>query len=164
VNVSVDTVRRWLTTLTHLHHGFVVRPWFRNVKKSLRKEPRYYLRDWSGIDDPGARAETYVACHLFKAVQTWQDLGLGEFALHYLRDKMKREVDFVVIRDGQPWFLVEVKQSETRLSPQLEYFQRQLHASHAFQVVLDLPYVQKDPFTLREPVVVPAATLLSQLP
>jgi uncharacterized protein len=164
VSVSVDTIRRWLTTLTSLHHGFLVRPWYRNVKKSLRKEPKYYLRDWSGIVEPGPRAETYVACHLFKAVQVWQDLGFGEFGLCYLRDKQRREVDFVVIRDGQPWFLVEVKQAQRELGPNLRYFQLQLAAPHAFQIVLDMPFVQADPFERSEPTVVPASTLLSQLP
>jgi hypothetical protein len=33
-----------------------------------------------------------VAVHLLKAVQGWTDLGLGSFALHYLRDKLEREV------------------------------------------------------------------------
>ena len=164
VNVSVDTIRRWLTTLTALHHGFLVRPWFRNVKKSLRKEPKYYLRDWSRISEPGARAETYVACHLLKAVQTWQDVGLGTFALHYLRDKAKRGVDFVVVRDGEPWFLVEVKASDTTLGPGLHYFQEQLNADHAFQLVVDLPFVDADAFSRHDPTVVSASAFLSQLP
>ena len=77
VNVSVDTMRRWIASLCSLYHGVLIRPWFRNVAKSLRKEPKWYLRDWSGIADCGQRAETFVACHLLKAVQAWGDLGLG---------------------------------------------------------------------------------------
>lgn len=50
-----------------------------------------YLRDWSGIEDTGKRAETFVACHLLKAVEGWADLGFGEFDLFYIRDKKKRE-------------------------------------------------------------------------
>jgi uncharacterized protein len=164
INVSVDTIRRWISTLVSLHHGFVIRPWFRNISKALRKEPRYYVRDWSLLGDAGARSETLVACHLFKAVETWQDAGLGEFELRYLRDKAKREVDFVVIRDGKPWFLVEVKHSDRGLSPALKYFQTQTGAAHAFQVVIDMPFVAQDAFSVTEPVVVPARTFLSQLP
>lgn len=163
VNVSVDTARRWLSTLCALQHGFLVRPWFKNVAKSLRKEPKWYLRDWAGIEEPGQRAETLIACHLLKAVETWEDLGFGRFALHYLRDKQKREVDFVVVRDGKPWFLVEVKQADTALIPALAYFQHATGAPHAFQVVIDLPYVAADPFLRKAPTVVPAVTLLSQL-
>jgi predicted AAA+ superfamily ATPase len=87
----VDTARRWVDLLVRLHYGFLVRPWFSNVSKSLRKEPKWFLRDWSGIEDRGARAETFIACHLLKAVEGWTDLGLGQFELRYLRDKLKRE-------------------------------------------------------------------------
>ncbi|MCC6765380.1 MAG: DUF4143 domain-containing protein [Deltaproteobacteria bacterium] len=156
-------LRRWVDTLTALHHGFLVRPWFKNVAKSLRKEPKWYATDWSGIADPGQRAETFVACHLLKAVQGWSDLGLGTYELRYLRDKEKREVDFVVIRDRKPWFLVEVKHADTSLSPSLAHFQRQTGARHAFQAVLEEPFVDADCFTRRDPCVVPARTLLSQL-
>lgn len=60
------------------------------------------------MEDDGARAETFVACHLLEAVDGWTDLGVGDFELRYLRDKQKREVDFLVVRDRKPWFLVEV--------------------------------------------------------
>jgi len=164
VRVSVDTVRRWIDVLRDLHLGFVIRPWFKNITRSLRKEPRWFLRDWAVIDDPGDRAETFVGCHLLKAVEGWTDLGFGEFTLGYLRDKEKREVDFVVVRDGQPWFLVEVKYRDDRLAPTLKTFQDQLGAPHAFQVVIDAEYVDADCFAEpRGPLVVPATTFLSQL-
>ncbi|PCI37579.1 MAG: hypothetical protein COB53_06270 [Elusimicrobia bacterium] len=161
--VSIDTARRWVQTLTGLHFGFLIRPWFKNIGRSLRKEPKWYLRDWSTIADPGQRAETFTACHLLKAVEGWSDAGLGEFQLRYLRDKEKREVDFAVIRDGKPWMLIEVKKSETTLSPNLAHFQTQCGALHAFQLVMDIPYVDADCFLRRKPTVVPARTLLSQL-
>ena len=164
VHATVDTVRRWLVILESLHAGFRLRPWHTNVARSLRKEPKWYARDWSAVEDPGARAETMIACHLLKAVETWEDAGLGRFELRYLRDKEKREVDFVVVRDRKPWFLVEAKLGEQSLSPALARFQDQTGAKHAFQVVVDAPYVDADSFTRTAPCVVPARTLLSQLP
>lgn len=161
--VSVDTIRRWVQALAGFHYGFLVRPWFRNIGRALRKEPKWYLRDWSQVADPGARAETFVACHLLKAVEGWTDLGLGRFDLHYLRDKEKREVDFLVVRDRRPWFLVEVKRSATALSPALSHFQKATGASHAFQAVLEADPVRADCFSRRDPAVVPARTLLAQL-
>ncbi len=163
IQVSVDTVKRWIDLLARLHYGFVVRPWFSNIAKSLRKEPKWFQRDWSGLADDGARTETFVACHLLKAVEGWTDLGFGEFELRYLRDKQKREVDFLVVRNRKPWFLVEVKSSETALSPSLAYFQAQTRAPHAFQVVMHLPYEPADCFRVHRPVAVPAKTFLSQL-
>jgi uncharacterized protein len=163
VGVAIDTVRRWIDVLERLHFGFIVRPWFANVSKALRKEPKWFLRDWSGIEDVGQRAETFVGCHLLKAVQGWTDLGLGDFELRYLRDKQKREVDFLVVRNRKPWFLVEAKMADTKLSDSLGYFQQATKAKHAFQVVIDLPFVRADCFTRTTPAVVPAKTLLAQL-
>lgn len=164
VRVSENTVRSWVSTLCSLYYGFLLRPWFRNVAKGLRKEPKWFLRDWSGIEDRGRRYETYCACHLLKAAETWTDLGLGTFELRYIRDKQQREVDFLVLRNGEPWFLAEAKQAEESLSPALAHFQQQLSCPHAFQVVFDRPFVNVDCFTYREPVVVPARTFFSQLP
>ena len=164
VRIGEVTVQSWISTLCSMLHGFVVRPWHRNLSRALRKEPKWYLRDWSGIQDPGRRAETLVACHLLKAVNLWTETGQGAFELRYLRDKEKREVDFLVVRDDQPWFLVEVKQAERSLSPALEYYQRQTGASHAFQAVVEMPFVAADCFDQSKPIVVPARTLLSQLP
>jgi predicted AAA+ superfamily ATPase len=164
VNASVDSVRRWLATLERLYYCFAVRPWSRNVARALRKEPKYFLWDWSPIDDPGARAENLVACALLKAVHFWTDHGLGEFALHFVRDKQKREVDFLVSRDDRAWFLVEVKTSgSSPLSASLACFQAQTGAEHAFQVALDLPSVERDCFEISTPIIVPARTFLAQL-
>jgi hypothetical protein len=164
VRVSENTIRSWVSTFCSLYFGFLLRPWHRNVAKGLRKEPKWYLRDWSGIEDEGRRCETLCACHLLKAVEAWTDLGLGNFELRYIRDKQQREVDFLVLRDGEPWFLVETKHREKSLSPTLAYFERQTGCPHALQAVFDSPFVGSDCFTRHEPVVVPARTLLSQLP
>ncbi len=164
IQVSVDTVRRWINTLCNLHLGFLVRPWFKNVSRSLRKEPKWFLRDWSSIEDPGQKAETFIACHLLKAIEGWNDMGLGTFQLGYLRDLNQREVDFIVIKNGTPWFLVEVKKGTKKIAPSLKYFQQQLNVPFAFQVVLEEDYVDAGCFKpTMNPLIVPARTLLSQL-
>lgn len=163
-NIATDTVRRWIATLESLFYCYRVRPWFRNVPKSLRKQPKVFLWDWSLVADEGARRENMVASHLLKAVHGWTDLGLGDYDLFYLRDKAKREADFLVTRGGNPWFIVEVKSAGKReLNPNLEYFQRMTGARHAFQVAFDLPFVDIDLFTRTTPCRVPALTFLSQL-
>ena len=163
VRVDEKTVKGWVSALKHLFYGFEVRPWFRNIANALRKTPKWFLRDWSLVVDPGKRFETMLACHLLKAVEGWTDLGLGDFDLHYVRDKQKHEVDFLVSRDREPWLLVEAKVGETKLSDNLLRFQRQLGAAHAVQVVENLPFEDADCFTLGRPAVVSARTFLSQL-
>lgn len=48
-------------------------------------------------------ARSNVACRLPKAVDGWNDMGLGDFQLGYLRDPEKCEVDFLVARDSGPY-------------------------------------------------------------
>lgn len=164
IQVSEPTVKKWVATLSAFYYGFCVRPWHRNIENSLRKTPKWYLRDWSGIDDEGSRNETLIACHLLKAVEAWTDLGLGTYGLFYLRDKQKREVDFLVAKDGKPWFVAECKTSDISLSPALSSMQSATGAKHAFQLVMNLPHVEADCFRRVRPVIVPARTFLSQLP
>jgi len=164
IQVSSPTIKSWVGMLEQLYQGFRLTPWSKSIAQSLRKEPKWFLRDWSGVDDPGRRTETFVACHLLKAVDCWNDVGLGTFRLHYLRDKRKQEVDFAVIRDGKPWMLVEVKSGAGQITPALRAFQAATKAPHAFQLVMDLPYEPVDCFAEpNRPFVVPARTLLSQL-
>lgn len=72
-------------------------------------------------------------------------------------------MDFLVVRDRKPWFLVEAKKGREKLSPSLGHFQAVTGASHAFQVSYDEPFVDRSPFEFDEPVVVSAMTLFSQL-
>lgn len=164
LNISVDTVKRWLVILENLYFCYSIRPYFKNVPKSLRKQPKYFLWDWSLIQDRGARHENIIASHLLKAIHYWSDAGFGDYGLYYLRDKLKREVDFLITKDHVPWILAEVKSSSLkRISPHLEYFSRILKTDHAFQIELNGEYVDEDCFSVKRPVKVPAKTFLSQL-
>ena len=163
VKADEKTVKSWVGVLESLYYGFEVRPWFRNVENAIRKTPKWFLRDWARVADPGKRFETMVACHLLKAVEGWTDLGYGEFGLHYVRNKQKREVDFLVSHDQEPWFLVEAKTSDGSPTDALHDYQEALGAAHAFQVVRNAPFAALDCFAERGPVSVPALTFLSQL-
>lgn len=164
LQAASTTVKRWLETLCNFYHCFIIQPWSQNITRSLIKEPKVYLWDWSVLKEEGARSENFIACHLLKAVHLWTDLGLGEYGLYYLRDKEKREVDFLVARNRKPWFLVEVKCSEKQgLNRALYHFQRATGVLHALQVAIDMPYVDVDCFQYKMPTIVPARTFLSQL-
>ncbi|MDP1609215.1 MAG: ATP-binding protein [Chlamydiales bacterium] len=164
IKVSAPTLQRWIELLKNLYFCFTIQPWSKNLTRSLIKEPKIYLWNWALVDDLGARFENFIASHLYKAVQFWTDCGFGEYGLYYLRDKDKREVDFLVTKDKKPWFLVEAKVSGDKgISRWLHYYQEKLKVPHAFQVGSDLPYVDLDCFQFTEPVCVSAKTFLSQL-
>lgn len=163
VKVSSPTIQRWIQALSSLYFCFTIQPWSRNISKSLLKQPKVYLWDWTMTHNLGARNENFIASHLLKAVQFWTDSGFGNFQLYFLRDTQKREVDFLVTKNDEPWFLVEAKNSAQSISSALYHFQEQTKAPFAFQVSLEKPFVDRDCFINGQPLVVPARTLLSQL-
>ena len=165
IKITSPTVKKWIGLFEQIYYCFKVSPWQKNISRSLLKEPKMYLFDWSLVRDPGAKIENFVASHLLKAVHFWTDCGLGEFGLYFLRDKDKREVDFLIVQDGSPWLIIEVKSSGNKsLNPQLKYFQEQTKAPHAIQIAYDMPHEDIDFRDLGKPMIIPMSTFLSQLP
>jgi uncharacterized protein len=114
VGVAFETLDRWLRALELLYYLFEVRPYARRINRSLKKEGKLYLWEYTGVPAGPARFENLVASHLLKACHYWTDTGAGDFALWLLRDRQQREIDFLITRDGQPWLPVEVKQTATQ--------------------------------------------------
>ena len=108
-----QTIRRWISLLEALYYCFKIPLFSTNVARSLIKEPKLYFLDWSLVKNNGAKVENFVASHLLKAVDFWNNLSFGKFGLYFVRDKDGREVDFLVTKDLQPWLLIEVKESAT---------------------------------------------------
>ncbi len=126
IRVSAPTIQNWMQVFERLFVLFKIAPYTKRIARSLQKQPKYYFTDWSQIPDEGSRFENCVASHLWKAVQTWTNLGLANLDLHFLRDRDQREVDFLITREQRPWFIVECKLAETQFSESLRYFSRQL--------------------------------------
>lgn len=137
LDVSVDTSRRWIRILENLYYLYLVPPYSHNIKRALKKMPKVFLWDWSAIEDSGARFENMMASHLLKSVHYWTDSGLGSFELYYVRDKQKREVDFLVTKDKKPFLLVEAKTTEEKLSPALVHYSALLKPEFSVQVVMN---------------------------
>ena len=68
-----------------------------------------------------------VALELWRAVTNWNDLGYGEFSLHFLKNKEKQEIDFLIANGRKPLLLIEAKLSEQQPSPALRKFQSALN-------------------------------------
>ena len=137
LEVSFDTVRRWMAFLQELYLAFEIKPYTRHVPRSLKREGKVYLWDYGSVPKGPARLENLVACHLLKACHYWTDTGWGDFRLHYLRTKEGHEIDFLVVRDGEPWLPVEVKFGDTAPSPQWSKFVSQLPCSRGIQVAAE---------------------------
>jgi hypothetical protein len=139
LGVAFNTVRLWLQALARLYFTFELRPFPGRLARTLRREAKLYLFDPTPIPEAGPRFENLVALHLRKLADYWTDLGVGDFDLFYVRDKEKREVDFVLTRERRPWLLVEAKLSDATPSSALRYFLERLKpALGALQIVRGL--------------------------
>ena len=135
LDVAFETVRGWLYTLERLYYIFAVAPYSHRLQRAIKREKKFYYWDWSEVKDESARLENFIMSHLLKTCHTWSDFGLGEFELWYVRDREKREVDALVIRDNQPWLMVEVKLNDLNVSKSLQRFAGLLNCKKIVQVV-----------------------------
>jgi predicted AAA+ superfamily ATPase len=135
VGVAFETVRDWLSLLEQFYYLFRLSPFTGTLARTLRKEQKAYLFDWVEIEEEGLRFENLAALHLLKAVRLWKAMGEGETGLYYLRDKEKREIDFVLTEKDKPFCLIECKKTDEALSPSLVHFQKQLGVPTAVQIL-----------------------------
>jgi predicted AAA+ superfamily ATPase len=133
LEVAHDTVSRWLKYLNELYYFFELKPWTKMVARSIKKEGKIYLYDWTNIEKEGERFENLIASHLLKACHYWTDTGEGDFNLHYLRNKEKQEIDFLIVKNKKPWLMVECKWADTNIESK---------TINKFQNYFSCPYVQ----------------------
>ncbi len=137
LEVDYKTARNWVEILESLYYCYRLFPYQKKSFRSLKKQSKLYLWDWSEVEDPGARFENLVASHLLKMSHFLQDYEGYRAELWYLRDHQDHEVDFLVTVDQKPWFMVEAKLSDSGISNSLRYFKEKIGAPYAYQVVQD---------------------------
>lgn len=134
LDASHRTVSHWMDVLERLYHVFRVPPFVSPQVRALKKMPKAYLWDPTLVAEEGPRFEGLVAAHLLKLCHLLEDRDGHATALHYLRDRDGREVDFLVTVNRKPWFAVEAKLSATRVDPSLVYYKDRLRIPWAYQV------------------------------
>jgi len=135
LSVAHKTISGWVDILEKFYYHFRIYP-FRSTKiKSLRKEPKIYLWDWSELNDEAIKLENIIASHLLKFCHFLFDSQGIKANLNFLRDIEKREVDFLITIDNKPWFCVEVKRSFKGIPASLGYFKNKLKIPFAYQVL-----------------------------
>ena len=111
VGVSPMTVHKWLSVLEASGIIYLLKPYHNNISKRLIKAPKLYFLDtglcayltaWSSPKTlevgamSGAILETFVVAEILKSY--WHN---GKRApLYYYRDKDKKEIDLLVIKDS----------------------------------------------------------------
>lgn len=136
LQVSHNTVCRWLDILQTLYVCFRISPFGSPKIRAVKKEQKLYLWDWAQADDLGARFENMVASQLLKYCHFIEDTEGYKMDLQYIRDRDGREVDFVVLKENKPLFAVECKASDTTLSKHIRYFKERTNIPEFYQVHL----------------------------
>jgi uncharacterized protein len=134
LQVSHETVDRWVRILENLYFCFRLAPFNIPKLRALKKERKLYLWDWSLCSDDAARFENLVASHLLKYCHFLEDTEGYKMDLRYIKDTAGREIDFVVLQDNKPQFAVECKLGERNLSSNISYFSSRTGIPMFYQV------------------------------
>lgn len=160
LQVSPHTVKHWIQILEHMYILFVVTPYHRNLARAILKEPKIYFYDTGAVTgDAGAKLENVIAVCLRKWLHFLEDTKGKDTKLCYVRDKEKREVDFLVEIDRKIDLLIEVKVSEENLSQSLLNFHKKLKPRESVQLVQTAGRTK----TVQGIFVAPAADWLAEL-
>ena len=124
LETTPKTVGRWLLELNKVQLIFPLAPYFKNIRRAMRKEKKWYFHDWRAAGDAGF--ENYIAASLWRSVTLWRDRYGEQFSLHYLRTHDKTEVDFLIALDGAPWLLVEAKEGDPEPTRGIRRFTNEL--------------------------------------
>ena len=160
LGVTLDSVRLWMSQLERLYYCYRITPYAGKLARSLRREPKLFLYDWSEIPEEGKRFENMMASALLRWCDFAQDWGQEKLRLHFIRDKEKREVDFLLTLDGKPQLLVEAKLSHLQPSAALQYFAGKLGGIPKMMVVANA----SNPGTSAGVRILPASIFLSEIP
>lgn len=139
------TIKRWLAVLESLFMIFSIKPYQKNISRSLVKAPKYYFYDVAQVDEENesARFENLVACSLYKRVQYMIDVEGVEAGLYYLRNRQKQEVDFLITKKNKPYLIIEAKLQEDNVDSHIFNFHKALMPQKTIQLVYKNLYREK---------------------
>ncbi len=133
------TIQKWMMHLENLFLVFKLVPYSKNIARSVLKEPKYYFFDFTRLDEnPGGKIENIVALCLKKEVHFLNEVLGIESELFYLKQKGAKELDFYIKRKNLPDVLIEVKSSDSEVSPAFKVFDKFFSKPVKIQLVLNL--------------------------
>jgi predicted AAA+ superfamily ATPase len=112
-NLSQPTAQRWLSILVKSNIVFLLPPFFNNAIKRSIKTPKLYFLDTglaahlSRWETPavlkngammGAYFENFVVLEILKS---YYNTGIEPKNLYFYRDKDKREIDLIIVKNGK---------------------------------------------------------------
>ena len=133
IEVNYQSVKNYLSAMEMSYLIFRISPYASHIARSIKKEQKCYLMDWTRITNPGIRFENVMAVQIWTWVHRLNDAGLGDFELKYVRTREGKETDFLILKESKPWMLIEIKLSRTHIDTH--------HTKMAAQLG-DIPFIQ----------------------
>ena len=135
IQVTSPTILKWIEVFERMYLVFSVRPYTKKIARAVHKPFKIYFYDNADvIGDEGSRIENLVATHLKKRCAFLQDYTGEKHEIFFIRDREKREVDFLYTVDGRLQDLIEVKYKEKKISPSLLYMAEILKPARVIQL------------------------------
>lgn len=153
VGISPVTAGKWLQIFEKMYLILIVKGYDKYITRAVHKPIKIYFFDNSEvIGDESQVLENLVATHLTKRNHFREDYFGHRMNLFYVKDKNQNEVDFLTTIDGKCEELVEVKLSDTAISPNLIRFAERLKVKKALQILktIDRP-TSKNNLILTDP-------------
>lgn len=160
LQVSHKTIAHWVDILERMYAVFRLAPLGAPRIRAVKKERKHYHFDWTLVSDMPKRFENMVAAHLLKWVHFKEDTEGRNLELRFFRDVEGREVDFVIVEDGNPVRFIECKWADDDVSKPLIYLKSRYPKAEAWQVHATGTKDFKTPAGIR---VAPASIFLQDL-
>jgi predicted AAA+ superfamily ATPase len=132
VEVSVNTIKSWISVLETSGLIFLLQPYHNNIVKRAVKTPKLYFTDTGlcsylcGWETPeslangamsGAMLETYVISEIIK---NYRHNGLF-VSFYFYRDRDNKEIDLLIERNGM-LYPIEIKRSASPKIDDIKHF------------------------------------------
>ena len=95
LGVSHRAASNWLNILESFYYQFRTYPFSTKIFRSLKKEPKLYLLDYSEIENEAARFENIIASHLLKFTHFLYDWQEYKAQLYFSETPIKEKLIFL---------------------------------------------------------------------
>ncbi len=133
VGIGYTAIKNAISAMQFVYIIFLLPPFSQSITRSIKKEKKAYFFDWTRCENLAKRFENYVALELKIMIELWNDLGVADFELFYIRTKDGKETDFLIIKNSNPWCLFEAKIKDGPIDSH--------HYKHS-KALGDIPFVQ----------------------
>jgi len=135
LELNHKTIRRYINHLMLNFLIFDLAPYTGKIKRLNKKARKVYFYNYSIIQDEAAKFENFAAIELKTRVDLWNTSTADKYDMFYLRNREKKETDFLITKNNKPYLMAEVKLSETKMEQHHKRFSQELGKIPVVQIL-----------------------------